>query len=103
MTSDELKNLPEWESALLHLEQNHPQYLAQLLKSQKLSEHLNQKVRDCLELELVLQKRCPKASRDQIVEMRDAEMFPVNPNEEQPLNPQEQNQLEEFKRKNGIQ
>jgi hypothetical protein len=81
---------PDWEIALAHLEENHPSYLAELLRNGGLERAIRQKM-EMYELALV------QAGGDD--ELASEAVFSVNPNwqDQEPLTADEERLLAEFK------
>ncbi len=81
---------PDWETAVAHLEENHPQYLAELLRNGGLEKSIRQKME-------MYEKALVQAGGN--VELATEAVFSANPNwqDQEPLSEEEEKLLKEFK------
>ncbi len=95
------QQIPEWWMALENLEQMHPQYLANLLQTDSLEDHLNNQVVRFLQIRDKLESAGRKDSAEEIAMQETLAEINQDWEEQPPLTPREQSRLQAFREKHG--
>lgn len=102
MRSVKLHQSREWAMALENLEQMHPRYLAKILKTpDQLAKVLETRVEAYFRTLERLREAAPNREDHELQEIATPELAPVNENwqDEDPLTPEEQMELERFRKR----